>query len=535
MECKSRFYSELSNVLNNINHGDIKILMGDFNAQVGSDNRNRENVMGKHGLGHLSENGELLLEVCDNFNLVLGGTLFPHKQIHKVSWVSPDRLTENQIDHIAISKMWRGSLLDVRNKRGADVASDHHLIVADIRLKLRSVIRNNRSMRRSLDITKLKNHDTCNNFTNKLKEKVNNLSENEEIEEYCKKITSAFTETAINEIGYTKKDSKPWISNTTWEHIVERKQLKAEINKANSPNQKGEKLRQYNSEDKKVKRSARKDRRNWIQSLAEEAEKACQTGRLKDLYKITKQIAGNNKCSAKPLKNENGILTCDKDKQLKIWEKYYKGLLTTSNNENINICDCDPKQHTNNIREDINVLTPTPAEISEAVQQLKSGKAAGPDGIPPEILKIDIQLTTRCLRRIYGIYWPNTITNNALWNMSNQQPLEDEIKGKKYRWLGHTMRKASTDVTKQLIEYNPQGGWGGKFSLMAGERNTVVDGFPIGVCPNAANRRLNKFSGPPRKNPSAGRNVVTVAKIIANMKTVENFISPFSLSYANKT
>ncbi|XP_073821528.1 uncharacterized protein [Musca autumnalis] len=65
--------------------------------------------------------------------------------------------------------------------------------------------------------------------------------------------------------------------------------------------------------------------------------------------------------------------------------------------------------------------------------------------------------TNRCLRRIYGIYWPNTITNNALWNMSNQQPLEDEIKGKKYRWLGHTMRKASTDVTKQLIEYNPQG------------------------------------------------------------------------------
>ncbi|XP_073819943.1 uncharacterized protein [Musca autumnalis] len=222
--------------------------------------------------------------------------------------------------------------------------------------------------------------------TTSLKEKVNNLSENEEIEEYCKKITSAFTETAINEIGYTKKDNKPWISDTTWEHIEKRKQLKAEINKANSPNQKGENLRQHSSENKKVKRSARKDRKNWIQSLAEEAEKASGTGRLKDLYKITKQIAGNNKCSAKPLKNENGILTFDKDKQLKIWEKYYKGLLTTSNNENINICDCDPMQHTNNIREDINVLTPIPADISEAVQQLKSGKAAGTDGIPPEIL-----------------------------------------------------------------------------------------------------------------------------------------------------
>ncbi|XP_073828644.1 uncharacterized protein [Musca autumnalis] len=77
--------------------------------------------------------------------------------------------------------------------------------------------------------------------------------------------------------------------------------------------------------------------------------------------------------------------------------------------------------------------------------------------IPKNLIRSKQAFTNRCLRRIYVIYWPNTITNNALWNMSNQQPLEEEIKRKKYRWLGHTMRKASTDVTKQLIEYNPQG------------------------------------------------------------------------------
>jgi predicted metalloenzyme YecM len=50
--------------------------------------------------------------------------------------VSPDPhgRTQNQIDHICINKNWRKSLLDVRNKRGANVGSDHHLITGIMRI-----------------------------------------------------------------------------------------------------------------------------------------------------------------------------------------------------------------------------------------------------------------------------------------------------------------------------------------------------------------------------------------------------------------
>ena len=68
--------------------------------------------------------------------LVIGGSIYPHKRIHKATWVSPDHKTENQIDHICISKKFRRSLQDVRVKRGADVASDHHLLTARLKLKL---------------------------------------------------------------------------------------------------------------------------------------------------------------------------------------------------------------------------------------------------------------------------------------------------------------------------------------------------------------------------------------------------------------
>ena len=85
----------------------------------------------------MNDNGERFVNACAANNIVIGGSVFPHKKIHKATWVSPDQVTENQIDHIGINKMFRRSLQDVRVKRGADVASDHHLEIARLKLKLR--------------------------------------------------------------------------------------------------------------------------------------------------------------------------------------------------------------------------------------------------------------------------------------------------------------------------------------------------------------------------------------------------------------
>ena len=108
--------------------------MGDFNAKIGSDNTGYEAVMGKHGLGEMNENGETFVDTCAQFDLVIGGSVFPHKRIHKATWVSPDHATTNQIDHVCICKKFRRSLLDVKVKRGADVASDHHYITYYIQM-----------------------------------------------------------------------------------------------------------------------------------------------------------------------------------------------------------------------------------------------------------------------------------------------------------------------------------------------------------------------------------------------------------------
>lgn len=73
-----------------------------------------ERVMGKFGCGTMNENGERVANLCEEHNLVVGGTIFPHKQIHKLTLRSPNGRDGNQIDHILINNKWRRSLIDVR-------------------------------------------------------------------------------------------------------------------------------------------------------------------------------------------------------------------------------------------------------------------------------------------------------------------------------------------------------------------------------------------------------------------------------------
>lgn len=152
---KNNFYQNLQKKIDETPSHDVLLIMGDLHAKVGSKNKGRANIMGKHGIGVMNDNGERLTSLCQENRKVIGGTIFHHKDIHKLTWTSPDGHTQNQIEHIMINNRWRGSLRDVKAKRGADVGSDHTLTIAKIKLKLRAVKRKN-LREPPLDVSKLK-------------------------------------------------------------------------------------------------------------------------------------------------------------------------------------------------------------------------------------------------------------------------------------------------------------------------------------------------------------------------------------------
>jgi hypothetical protein len=62
--------------------------------------------------------------------------MFPHRNIHKYTWTSPDGKTNNLIDHILIDRRRNSNILDGRSYRGADCDTDHSLVIAKLRERL---------------------------------------------------------------------------------------------------------------------------------------------------------------------------------------------------------------------------------------------------------------------------------------------------------------------------------------------------------------------------------------------------------------
>ena len=73
----------------------------------------------------MNENGERLCYFCGTNGLVATKKVFPHKEIFKLTWKSPDGKTVNQIDHVFMNGCMRTSFLNTRVTRGAEVYSDH--------------------------------------------------------------------------------------------------------------------------------------------------------------------------------------------------------------------------------------------------------------------------------------------------------------------------------------------------------------------------------------------------------------------------
>ena len=132
-----QFCQDPQDLLELIPPKDVLFIIGDGNANVGS--QETLGVTGKFGLEVRNEVGQRLIQFCQENTLVVANIPFQQHKRKLYTWTSPDGQHWNQIDYILRSQRWRSSIQSAKTRLGADCGSDHGLLIAKFRLKLKKV------------------------------------------------------------------------------------------------------------------------------------------------------------------------------------------------------------------------------------------------------------------------------------------------------------------------------------------------------------------------------------------------------------
>ena len=132
-----QFYEDLQDLLELTPKKDVLFIIGDWNAKVGS--QETPGVTGKFGLGVQKEARQRLIEFCQDNALVIANTLFQQHKRRLYTRTLPDGWHRNQVDFILCSQRWRSSIQSAKTRLGSDCDSDHELLIAKFRLKLKTV------------------------------------------------------------------------------------------------------------------------------------------------------------------------------------------------------------------------------------------------------------------------------------------------------------------------------------------------------------------------------------------------------------
>ncbi|VDP46613.1 unnamed protein product [Schistosoma curassoni] len=129
------------------------------------------------------------------------------------------------------------------------------------------------------------------------------------------------------------------------------------------------------------------------------AEKTVRRGNTKQLYDITKKLAGNYHKPERTAKIKESNIIANIEEQQSRWVEHFKELLnrpTPINPSKIEVAPTDLP---------IDVDPPAIEEVSMATRQVKGGKASGPDNIPAEALEADVAATARILHILFNKIW----------------------------------------------------------------------------------------------------------------------------------
>ncbi|CAH2096300.1 unnamed protein product [Euphydryas editha] len=358
--------------------------MGDLNARVGSGEV--PGTVGKFGLGARNERGDLLVQFCQEKELVIANTLFQLPPRRLYTWTSPahmkDNIVRNQIDYVMLNKRFRNSIKCAKTYPGADIGSDHHPVIVDLSCQLKYILKS-KSQSKGIDVQKLREPNVRIRVYNHINEwaVVNkNTNDPREIWTSLKSKFSIINHKLICRSGVRKK--QVWMTDEIIDLIEERR-----LHKTSN-------IVKYKELDRQIRNKCRTTRLQWYESRCEKIELLMKRHDSFQLHKEIKDMANLHRKRRQTFLTDNmGNIILDPQLRKKHWENYVEVMFSDSTRGVMG--DYNPTTGPNILR----------SEVQRALHRAKTGKAFGPDEITCDVLKLlehdNIDALTNMFNLIY--------------------------------------------------------------------------------------------------------------------------------------
>ena len=402
-EVKETFYEELNALVKATPPGDKLLLLGDFNARVGSDSGNWKGVLGPHGTGKMNSNGLMLLSLCAENDLTITNTLFRQADKFKATWMHPRSKQWHLIDYAICRRRDTRDFRITRAMRGAECWTDHRLVRSTLTLHITpNQQKRPKQTRAAFNTEKLGAGMYREQFAAQLDQNLTTLGPlTGDVNQQWEQFKTLVKETAQSLLGPKKRVHQDWFDEND-EAITKlltekQKAFTAWQNDLSSISKKDH----FKHLQSQAQASLRRMQNEWWEQKAKEVQMYADTKNSKRFFSAIKAVYGPSRPTTTPLLSANGTLLKEKSAINERWREHFSTLLNRPSSVSNDALEQIPQRPTIDSLD----LPPTLDEVKKAISQTSSGKAPGMDGIPAEVYKATGPVALETFHSIITCMW----------------------------------------------------------------------------------------------------------------------------------